>query len=489
MYRTILASVALMFFALAAMAADPTDAMIARVPESANAIVVIDVNTVFKTPMAQREGWSSKLEAARKAGVEVLPADTQNIVIASFFNLPTMTPLWQLGQFRQTSPVQIRQLATKEQGRLDEVGGESVVLSPRNLYYAGLSPHELGVVHPANRQLLSRWIRQWKQADKPRVSPYLAQAVTTNRQGAPVFFAIDTTDFVDVTVARRNIEFSKTLAGKDVDKTHVAYYLTAMRGISLSVNFNEEITGVLRVDFSREIPAYGSLLKPLLLELLNDQGAHLDDFNAWTVRFRNNTMTMEGKLSKDELKQLVSMFGVPLPETYMPADPSLKGDPKLIATKRYYRALTVILEELRAKKPRNYNDNALRHETASRKIDQLPIVEVDRDLLDYGYQVASQLRLVAASLRGIPIELSALEQSKTIIAHGENNWFPGYWFPGWGYYYPGSYRYETNIPEVNAKQADVIVKGEKSRNEIWRSISDAMAAARRKMAEKYMSDF
>jgi hypothetical protein len=63
-------------------AADFND-LLRRVPPGANAMMLIDANAVMKSPIAVRNGWKSKQEAAYVKKPFLLPPEADRVVIAA----------------------------------------------------------------------------------------------------------------------------------------------------------------------------------------------------------------------------------------------------------------------------------------------------------------------------------------------------------------------------------------------------------------------
>ena len=65
------------------------------------------------------------------------------------------------------------------------------------------------------------------------------------------------------------------------------------------------------VDFGRDTAILASFAKPLLLELLSQSGALIDDFETWQVGAKGKQVSFEGKLSNDGLRRLLSVVEPP----------------------------------------------------------------------------------------------------------------------------------------------------------------------------------
>src|SRR5260221_11196116 len=97
-----------------------------------------------------------------------------------------------------------------------------------------------------------------------------------------------------------------------------------------------------------------------------------------------------------------------------------------------------LLSDLRAKsdqmdKNRAWNTNASWYEYTVRKIQQLPIVNVDPSLVEYSNGVVNQLLICSQSLRGVNIDNLVTDSYKRkSVGYGYNG-------NGWGGFYGGQF--------------------------------------------------
>ena len=176
------------------------------------------------------------------------------------------------------------------------------------------------------------------------------------------------------------------------------------------------------------------------------------------------------------------------------------GKATLAATERYYSAVQQLLDDLRrkVKKSDDYKKTALWHETYAKEIAQLPRQDVDEEMLRYGATVASQVWALAGSLRGVPLKVELLEGQKyyypymfpTIYAQIDRGPIPFFGHPILRGPYVDFYTYpDTNAPLITAKQQEAVTKGEADRQQIWKTLDQEKFRIRRRMSEKYKTEF
>jgi hypothetical protein len=174
--------------------------------------------------------------------------------------------------------------------------------------------------------------------------------------------------------------------------------------------------------------------------------------------------------------------------------PGGTGDaPTAAATQRYVSAVRAILEDVKRLNSNSYGRTATWHDKAAVQLEQLSRRNVDPLAVDAAYATSRKLRAIAGSLRGVPIDVSAVAEKGYLFTQ----YTPVY---GWGPYgggWWGGYRVlgfvptdtRTNLPEVQGEMARVVADDQKRRIATWTQIDEIMSATRRKLSDKYKTDF
>ena len=69
-------------------------------------------------------------------------------------------------------------------------------------------------------------------------------------------------------------------------------------------------------------------------------------------------------------------------------------------TRKYFRSVNTLVDDMRDEKATTFNKLARLFQQYSKKIEDLPILNVDPEVVSYGAQVASTFRALASSARG-----------------------------------------------------------------------------------------
>ena len=141
--------------------------LLRRVPDSANTLILIDVEKMLMSPIAMKEKWRDKANSSERETLH-FPINSVRYMLASKLNfVSNFENLWDVAMIESISDLSLPYLSKMEGGYLDTVEGQQVAFSPRNAFFVSFEPTILGVYFPANRQDLGRWLRTLKRLQRP----------------------------------------------------------------------------------------------------------------------------------------------------------------------------------------------------------------------------------------------------------------------------------------------------------------------------------
>src|SRR5947209_8348522 len=186
---SVLPLLALLLVPATGLAADPFQEILKDIPDNANALLLIDVQAIHQSPLGVKENWGKDHEQNYLSGATSIPPSVNRMAVAAQFNPTALESAWKIGLFELRDNITLEQLARTQNGSLDQVAGQQVVLSPRNAYCFIPAPRTVGLQRPANRQEMARWVRFTKQNKQVVISPYLQQAATAVTKDSPLTLA------------------------------------------------------------------------------------------------------------------------------------------------------------------------------------------------------------------------------------------------------------------------------------------------------------
>ncbi|MFK7822032.1 MAG: hypothetical protein AB8G99_25260 [Planctomycetaceae bacterium] len=231
-------------------------------------------------------------------------------------------------------------------------------------------------------------------------------------------------------------------------------------------------------------------MKDLLLEFLDDSGARLEDFADSHAKTDGYSVRLTTELSDEGLRRVMSLIATPHPLHSAGEVATAQKEICVSRTREYLKQVDQVLLDLRKanRHATNYLKTATWHDKFANKIESLPMLDVDPELLNYSATLASRLRALGASLRGVPVQVNLLERTITWNVYRDPGWGQLVWFGGnaWGWVGRNpSWTSTSNVDVIRRQQAKVIAENTGKREEIWRIIDDDRSRIRRKMTEKH----
>ncbi len=379
--------------------------LLRRAPESANTLIMIDVERMLLSPIAMREKWRDKGNSEEGRLIHFPPNAVRYMLASKVDFVGNFDNLWDVALIETPESVSLPYLARAEGGYLDKLEDQEIAFSPRNAFFVSLKPTILGVSFPANRQDLGRWLRSLKRNEKPQISEYLQNAVTLAHGKDHMVIAMDMGDLLTARVVRERLRGATSLAGKQVDLDTLTKVFTSMKGVTLTVEATGRLNGKIRVDLGESPTPVKGVARVLILEALERNGMLLEEMKDWRFVSEAKAVTLEGRLTTKGLRTLTDLIPFPVATVDLkgaqskepsptPANSASTQDSKVAASKQYFQHISLRLQDLRTEvkgaqktkfAQKMLNDAAL-------EIDRLPVLNVDEELLAYGAGVSASLR-------------------------------------------------------------------------------------------------
>ncbi len=470
-----------------------------RVPGTANALVIVNVDKVHQSPLAVREGWEDEHAKAFDAGLTIISPRASHFILASQIDFEFVHPLWEVFVADFNELRSMAEIAEDHGGKVDTVAGAPVIVLPIDAYVVKFGYRTLGGITPGIRQNVARWVRDCQSESSMTLSPYLQQAVGyADEVGTEIIIALDLEDALIPDVVRERVRASSALAGEQVDIDRLTEVICSVKGVMLGIRIGERLSGKMNVDFGLDASMMADYAQPMLLAMLADAGATIDDLDYWDAAVSGKRVSIEGHLSNSAFRRVLSLVDAPttplrvVAESRVPEGPteaSLKGQASLA----YFKSVTSLLEDLRAetRDAKTIGEVGLWLDKYARKIDYLPILNVDKELLDYGEYVCLHMRRASGALKAAGIRKAAREVSvyPTYVAYGRYGAYYG------EYGYPWAYIGDMYAEMKNVEGARRVVRaqekatGASSAVAIMMQVAQVTAKVRRTMTERYQIEF
>jgi len=475
------------------------DGMRSAIPTDANMVVLIDAEKLFGSRLADRERWDAKRKAAYEAGLTALAPDASQVMLASLIDLEVGQSVWEVALARFSGGRDVSSVARRFGGSMDRIGERVAARLPNDTFIVQVSDQLIGTHIPANRQSIFRWLKSTDQPDfNGELSPYLKTAFEyATKVGTPIVLAVDLSGVISKEIAAERLADFSAITESEATRdavTALADLAYSVKGITLGIVVGDQATGAIRVDFAQSPASLAKLLKPVLIETLERKGAMIDDMDAWAPSIDGNTFLLRGPISPAGLRRVMSVLELPasLSESLdktVASDESGSGE--ATASRLYFEQIRVILDDLRMKPKRDgvtsHGQVAIWFDKYARKIDQLPILGVDADLLSYGSETANKLRDCNLALKGVGMR-SGVRTSEnrgastgTVVVNSYGGWRSGYGTTT-------SYAVDQQMMDSTIRRQESFV-GVNFVQQSMQAIDEATSAIRREMTMKYQVEF
>jgi hypothetical protein len=354
-------------------------------------------------------------------------------------------------------------------------------------------------LHPANRQQLAGWINFVKQNQRIAVSPYLMEAASSvGPKANQAVMAVDLAYVLDPAGVNGRLRNCRTLAGQKVDFDALTRLCVGLRGVTVAVRVDEAINGQLRADFSAPADVLQPFAKDLFMEAMDRMGMHVDDLEKWRGRAEGSSLILEGELTIPGARQLFSPLLTPGSniQARMESSPGQQQlenqqNPAAVASLRYFKSVGTLLDELQKSKVKTYKNMIYTLNKYADAIDELPILNVDDALLNYGQSMSATIRNMGQTALGSLQAQQFLEANKTegLVSTGG---YAGVSGPYGGYaygYVPGALTISSNAGTLGNIQGVQAAQERQMRAQTWNNINEATSLLRRQMTQKYQVEF
>lgn len=410
--------------------------------------------------------------ATRDIGPELSEA-VRRFTIAALIDFGTAEPVWEVCIADLSRPVSLGEIAPLEQGYVDSINGQDSVCSPRNTYFVPLAPTRLAAAKPANRQALARWMRNAAAGLRVGLSPYLRAIADTDTTGSAIVLALDFHDTLSAPAAIERLRNLEALQSSNVDIGELANLAGGLQGVIFTLRLEDSLRGTIRLEFSRPPDALAKIGKPMLLEILARRGIHVADLRDWRPSVAGNSFLLQGSLTPSDVTRALSFLSTPstvgsLGHEAMASSQSAGQSEQQLraaASKRYFDSVTKAVASVRGFEPTTIGQIAFYNERIARKIDDLPLLNVDNDLLNYGQQVSNLIRGAGNTIR-----------QANISAGGQR-------YGGTGYSLREAVSYSAQVT------AGARAQGMSGHVQALTNVDQLTANVRRAMTERYQIEF
>ncbi|MCU0721027.1 MAG: hypothetical protein MUC83_15055 [Pirellula sp.] len=436
--------------------------LLTTTPERANAVLYVDGPTVRNfvegTPLHQD-----------------LPESLNDIKIVADLDLKAFSPNWEIGYLTLNKSTDATVLANTTGGYVDSIANRSVVWTPNSSYLIPMGEEVVGLVRPADRKLVSRWLKK----EKSSASAFLTKHALQSSQFFAVLLAVDLEDeWSPIAIQDKISEFASL---KTANANQVVALLSSIRGIRVVVSKKNLDDCIISIEFAKSPEVLLPVAKDFFVEILDRNQSSIPEASSWIPSVDGNSLAFRGKISPATLDDLLGIFtaqqlqerlSTSVPESGNSSSNTQAG---LTASKNYFKKVTDVIDRVRNYSAHGTGDRAQWNARLANRIDELPTLNVDSDLIDFGARVSSGLRGNVVAMQTANVTAGTAQ-----VVNGS-----GY---GYGNYnYSSGYNFDVNSPAKYRATAQGV--GNISFRELISSIDQMVGDIRREMTDKYQVQF
>jgi len=475
--------------------------MAARLPAQTNAIVALNVEAILRAPLAVQGGWAERWANAYETDpVKIIPG-TQRVLTGAFVKQGLQEIDWRLTMMETAEPVALEDVGRSQGGYPEKVYDKMCVCAP-TAYFVSMEPRLLVSYAPPNRQSVFNWI-----CDKPTgVASTRLRGILSGLSGSThIVMAIDVAEQYSASGIRSRIGLNplSRLDPEKMDLDKLAHVLASIQYAVLNVRVTDKLQATTIVQVGTGADWFAEFAKSIVPEILDRAGISVPEIDNWTVKADGNRVTMAGEVSVDTVRDMLCILG--MGTVTKPITPS--DDPAVIGktSRTFFRSVCASLDSYPKGASYDRLNTWLKREIA--KIESLPLVNVDPELVNWSTEISKRMREVALSLAtdrlsvsatvaGIQKQAPAGGYGRTIT--GSDGSYSGSGDGNYYYGYDGSYTNRVGENMINRenvqRQRVQAIKQQQAQSlanvgKIMGDLGSSRNAIRAKMTEKYKMEF
>jgi hypothetical protein len=404
-----------------------------RLPASANAVMIVNVERMRTSGIAAKEGWFNTAAGKIQSGMNFIPEGVDLIMLAANMDYETFHPRWSAGLLTADKAPSAQVITQITNGTIDQILQTDVVETPSDRFAVPIDDHTVAVYRPAIRQEFVEWFSGLKKNEPSKMKEYLSEGLGyAENLGTELIVAFDLSNAVSASDIYHRASDSEILRQNAIEPRQFAELVGSIRGLTLGVTVRDSLYASVKIDFEKDISSLQPIIKQLLQEAMSRTGAYLPEFDEWEPEIKGNQILLRGDLSTSSFRKIISLLegsehGAATASSTDSANSQNPGMP----SKTYFDSVNSLVDDM---KPRvsvgqSYTKNSTWLRKFADQIDNLPLAGVDPDMLAYGNFVSQTLR--ASSLTLIDSREEASKNEQQLLASGARSG------GGYGRYYYG----------------------------------------------------
>ncbi|MBX3443067.1 MAG: hypothetical protein KF774_11735 [Planctomyces sp.] len=460
-------------------AADPLD----HLPADINAIAWMDIAAIYHSPLAKQEGWAKKAVQSLVSNQAVVPPGVESLAVGARMAYDEQfASQSEYAVARLGNDLTLEKFAAVAGGEIDSLNGRKVLVTPRGTQVIGETDDTWLIVGTGGRQAAARWLKDYRNSTGLNVT--LRRTVEQKASEEQIVLAFELADLLsprDIAARLEGVELSGTTVEAAADT------LSSVQSAAFYIRVDSAIQGRLVIQLGKPAGPLAPAVLAIRDRVLKRIGASLPELADWSFQVQGDQIVGSGALTAQGARRLVSVLNPPaLLAAAAAAGESGSGSAEnsreltIKASQRYLRGVRSTVDDVQETLKERRDNHALWLDKAARQIDDLPLLNVDEELLAYAERVSGSLRYQAQAERSGNIR-AGTRKAET----GANNVY--------GYVAYGPYG-RPFVGTGNPVSGEAISRQENQasmdvRLTEMKEVEDGYASIRRTLTQKYQAEF
>ncbi len=371
-----------------------------RLPPGCNAVMLVDVARLADSPWGKQNDLRNKLNAKYGARPLPVPGNARRVAVGGKLLPVGLDSLWRAAVIELPAAPRLEPMIQAQGGYLDKVGNKPAAWSPKGAFYVALDGNALGVYQPADRRQVLTW------ALSPLVTaplpPYVTRALTAAPPEAVATFAMDLQESISPAAISYALSMGELPSIESMETDKLLPALASVTGTTITIRpAGETLEAEWAIDFAQDVSALGAFANALVIDALKSAGAYEPEVEQWAFKAEGKRFVGKRAINEESFTRLISLLAPPSGGAAdaagggegdaQPAGGKAKSAAE--ASQAYYRAVAKSIDVLGPKASASQSGTSLTAQ--ANRIQQLPVLDVDPALVEWGGSVAETLSRAA----------------------------------------------------------------------------------------------
>jgi hypothetical protein len=366
-----------------------------RLPAGCSAVMVVDVARLVDSPWGKQNDLRGKLNARYGGRPLPVPGNAKRLAVGGKLIPVGLESMWRAAVIELPAAPRMEPMIQAQGGYLDKVGGKPAAWSPKDAFYVALDGDSLGVYQPADRRQVLSWASSPVAAPLP---PYVARALSAIPPEVVAVFAMDLQESISPAAISYALGMGELPSLESMETDKLLPALASVTGTTITVRpAGENLEAEWAIDFAQDVSPLGAFANAVVIDALKSAGAYEPEAEQWSFKAEGKRFVGKRAINEESFSRLVSLLA-PASNGVADAAVTSDGDAQPAAARAtsvaeasqaYYHSVAKCIDVVGSRASASQSGTSLTAQ--ARRIQQLPVLDVDPALVEWAGTVAESL--------------------------------------------------------------------------------------------------